>query len=402
MFIHLNRIVLFWLLVCLSACGSDSSPPTMETLGQALFSDTNLSRDRTQSCATCHNPDHAFIDDRLDGSGETAAVSVGDDGFSIGTRNSPTASYARFAPSFVANGTRQRPTRHSTNTSYAGALGGQFLDGRETDLEGQAAQPPLNPVEMNMPDRASVVARLQENPDYITTFKIIFGDDIFDDVDAAYVAMTEAIAAFERTETFASFDSKYDRSLLALDDPNHYKLTIRESLGRTLFFSGNVNCGLCHQLHSDTDFFNRDRETFTGYEYHNIGVPAHPVLGLPIDLGLSNHPDINDSSQDGKFKVPSLRNVAVTAPYMHNGVFRELSTVVQFYNFMNNGTPTVNPETSMTWNPAEVAANIATAELSLGNAFSAAEAEAMVCFLRTLTDARYEALIEENGIDCSI
>ncbi len=386
-------------LSAIAACSEHSPDPVFGTkakLGKALFSDTNLSLNRTQSCATCHSPDHAFIDPRLDGGDRVAAVSTGDDGFSLGTRNSPTAAYAMFAPGFEVNGTRQRPSRHSTTNIYSGALGGQFLDGRENDLEGQAAQPPLNPVEMNMPDRASVVIRLEENDDYIAGFKAIYGSTVFDDTDTAYQAMADAIAEFERTDEFAPFDSKYDRSLTG-----DYDLTFKELTGRDLFFSANSNCGLCHQLHSSTDFVNRNRETFSGYEYHNIGVPAHPTLGLPIDNGLNSNLLINDATQDGKFKVATLRNVAVTGPYMHNGVFSNLATVVRFYDFMNNGDPLNNPETpGIPWAAAETAVNIATAELAVGKNFSDFEVEALVCFMRLLTDKKFEHFIETQGIDC--
>ncbi|MCG7957383.1 MAG: methylamine utilization protein MauG, partial [Candidatus Thiodiazotropha endolucinida] len=78
-----------------------------EALGEALFSDVNLSVNRTQACSTCHNPDRAFIDDRLDAFGEIGAVSLGDDGISLGDRNTPSAAYAAFSPEFY-EGTRDR------------------------------------------------------------------------------------------------------------------------------------------------------------------------------------------------------------------------------------------------------------------------------------------------------
>lgn len=110
------------------------------------------------------------------------------------------AAYAKFAPDFhfKEDGT---------------PVGGQFWDGRAKDLAEQAGGPPLNPVEMGMPDKATVVARLQEDEDYVESFKSLFGDDVWSDTDRAYAAMTDAIAAFERTDQFAPFDSKYDRFL---------------------------------------------------------------------------------------------------------------------------------------------------------------------------------------------
>lgn len=391
--------------ILLAACGDGSGGngtvviATKVELGERLYSDVNLSLNKTQSCASCHNLQHGLIDNRLNAFNQVLAVSLGDDGISKGVRNAPTAGYASFSPDFVVDGERIRPHRHNNNKTYQGALGGQFLDGREADLKGQAGGPPLNPVEMGMPDKASVVARLQEDTVYVTAFRQIYGESIFDDVDAAYAAMAESIAEFEKTEVFAPFDSKYDRSLRG-----DYTMSFMELTGKSLFFSQHANCNVCHQLHSEGDVVNKFAETFTGYEYHNIGVPQNTVDAVPgPDNGLFANPLVSDSAQMGKFKTPTLRNVAVTEPYMHNGVFRDLKTVVEFYmhqrdsadvNFQNN------PETGLPWATADVPQNITTKELGMGDQFTALQVEAMVCFLRTLTDQQYEALIEDKGIHC--
>jgi cytochrome c peroxidase len=318
---------------------------SLEALGQRLYFDTSLSKNRTQSCATCHAPSHGFADNR--DSGVQAAVSLGDDGKSLGDRNAPTASYASFSPEFHQN----------KDGKY---IGGQFLDGREKDLKGQAGGPPLNPIEMGMPDKASVVARLRENENYVEAFKRLFGEDIFGSADDAYAAMAESIAAFEKTEFFAPFDSKYDRYL-----KGEYQLTLEEDLGMTLFFSQQfTNCNICHQLKKRPA---AKGETFANYEYHNIGVPVNRKIramnGLGeehIDHGLLDNPAVNDTTQDGKFKVPTLRNVAVTGPYMHNGIFQDLRTVVLFYNKYNSRSAKrqINPETGEQWADPEVAENI--------------------------------------------
>lgn len=400
-------------LCLLSACGGggsgggggvESAFSSEEALGEALFSDTNLSANRSQACATCHDPEHAFIDPRGDNSGHVSAVSLGDDGLSLGDRNAPTASYAAFIPNFHT-GTRNR--FNSQQNDYQGFLGGQFHDGRAANLEQQAAGPFINPIEMGMPDQASVVARLQENPDYITAFQRFYGDAVFDDVTTAYHSMTEAIAAFERSETFASFDSKYDRSLLDSNDPDYYFYDplSKSAAGKALFFSQQfTNCATCHQLHP----VGSKREMFSGFEYHNIGVPVNEAARLAngssvgfVDEGLVANDAVSDTAQRGKFKVPTLRNVAVTAPYMHNGVFRELKTVIQFYEQFHSGSPfTTNPETGEPWAAPEVDENISLAELEEGRALDENEVEALVCFLRTLTDARYEHLIPGDGINC--
>ncbi len=359
-----------------------STIDSVETLGRALYFDANLSRNRTQSCATCHSPEHGFADPRENASGK--AVSLGDDGRSLGDRNAPTASYAVFSPRFHRNDDGQY-------------VGGQFLDGREPDLAGQAGGPPLNPIEMGMPNKASVVMRLRENPVYVAAFERFYGEAIFDQPDLAYRAMAESIAAFEKTDFFAPFDSKYDRHLRG-----EYELTTLEDLGMTLFFSQQFsNCNVCHQLKPSPA---RAGETFSNYEYHNIGTPAHTaaraVNGVPpghIDRGLLENPAVDDPAQAGKFKVPTLRNVAVTGPYMHNGVFKDLRTVVLFYNKYNSKSSKrqINPETGQRWRVPEVPDNLSLKELEIGPALKDNRVDALVAFMKLLTDRRYEHLLEE-------
>jgi cytochrome c peroxidase len=355
---------------------------TPQALGKALFFDTNLSNNRTQACATCHDPNFAFTDPRETEAGR--AVSLGDDGTSLGDRNTPSAAYARFSPKF----------QKLESGAFAG---GQFLDGREPDLESQAGGPPLNPIEMAMPDKASVVARLWENPDYVTAFAKLFGPKVLKDTEAAYGAMTKSIAAFERTDEFAPFSSKYDRFLRG-----EAKLTDKEELGRLLFFSQQfTNCNQCHQLRSVQP---AKGETFTNYQYHNIGIPENTAARKAngskpgrVDHGLLDNPAVTDPAQDGKFKVPSLRNVAVTGPYMHNGVFKDLRTTVLFYNKYNTKDPErlINPETGKPFRAPEVSANISMKELTHGPALDDKRIDALVAFLKTLTDRRYEPLLEK-------
>ncbi|WP_420340101.1 cytochrome-c peroxidase [Roseibium sp.] len=362
--------------------GGAQSYDTKAALGEALFFDVNLSKNRSQACATCHNPDYGFVDPRPTEAG--LAVSIGDDGISLGDRNTPTASYAKYAPYFhkVEDGVYR---------------GGQFLDGREPDLTGQAGGPPLNPGEMGMPDKASVVARLRENTNYVSAFKKLFGDDVFVDDDTAYKAMQISLAAFETTPFFSPFDSKYDRSLRG-----EVKLTDEEELGRVLFFSQQfTNCNQCHQL--QTSQISKE-ETFSNYEYHNIGIPVNLEVraanGLGsdfVDPGLLDNPLVSEPSELGKFKVPTLRNVAVTGPYMHNGVFKDLRTTVVFYNKYNSkaASAQTNPETGEPWAPPEVDGTLSLKELEHGPALDAQRIDALVAFMKTLTDRRYEHLLKE-------
>ncbi len=364
-----------------SAFGSETNLPAKADLGKALFFDTNLSVNRTQSCASCHNPDHGFADPRDSVAG--GAASLGADGTSIGDRNAPTVSYARFSPRFAirANGK---------------AVGGQFHDGRAAILQEQAGGPPLNPGEMAMESKAQIQERLKENPDYARAFAALYGPGVLDDADRAFDAMTDSIAQFEQTDFVSPFDSKYDRHLRG-----EYKMTGEEELGMTLFFSQQfTNCNTCHQLNAMPA--GKD-ETFSNYEYHNIGVPVNQELRAlngkgprHIDRGLRENPAVKGAEFIGKYKTPGLRNVAVTGPYMHNGVFRDLETVIRFYNKYNSQKPAaqINPETGKPWGKPEVAKTISTKELEEGPALDDRRIKALVAFLKTLTDARYEHLVK--------
>ncbi|MBU3015911.1 methylamine utilization protein MauG [Poseidonibacter lekithochrous] len=349
-----------------------------EVLGQVLFFDKNLSKNRTQSCATCHNPEAGFVDNRDNGIASMA--SLGDDGHSLGDRQAPSAAYAMFSPEFHYDKKKKL------------YKGGQFWDGRETNLAGQAGGPPTNPIEMGMASKETTVLRLKENEYYVNTFKSIYGEDIFSTPNKAYSAMTDSLAKFEMTKEFAPFDSKYDRFL-----KGEYDLTPLEDLGRTLFFSNNNNsCATCHILKGEDKL----GETFTNYEYHNIGTPINHELRAKngvneIDAGLLNNPAVNDENQKGKYKVPSLRNVAVTAPYMHNGVFKELKTVVEFYDKYNNKERVLNPETNKPWAEPEVKETIALEELKAKKQ-NDRKIESLVAFMKLLTDKRYEHLLEEK------
>ncbi|MDO6681898.1 cytochrome c peroxidase [Oceanobacter sp. 5_MG-2023] len=403
--VTVKKYSILLLALLLSSCGSssDSSSLAFESkaaLGESLFNDTNLSFNRTQSCASCHDADKAFTDSREDDNGLTAAVSLGDDDVSLGDRNAPTVLYASLSPEFQ-EGTRSR--FNSSQSDYSGWLGGQFHDGRSSTLADQAGGPPLNPIEMGMADRASVVERLLENEDYIAAFESLYGTDVFDDTDTAYEAMTDAIATFEATDVFAPFDSKYDRSQLSSNDEDYYDYGVLSKVasGKVLFFSQQfTNCATCHQLKSQ----GYSGETFTGYEYHNIGVPVNTAVRLAngsdddfIDTGLQlNNSAVTADTEAGKFKVPTLRNVAITAPYMHNGVFNELATVVKFYDHWLTGSRyTINPETGVEWAEPEISETISLTELQDGSLFDDDDVEALVCFMMTLTDARYESLISD-------
>lgn len=363
---------------------SPSDTERQQQLGEALFHDPTLSRDGQQSCSSCHNPEHAFIDTRSNASsladGQVGAVSTGQDGHSLGDINTPTITYAAFIPAFHFDPEEQL------------FKGGLFLNGRAATLHEQAIQPMLNPVEMQN-TKEGVVAAVKER--YSEQMKTLYGEDIFEDTEKALEGIATSLAAFERSSAFSSFDSKFDRVLEGKE-----KLTEQEQWGLDLFKNeAKGNCAACHPV-PDLNSEPADK-LFTDFSYDNLGVPKHQKVHQltakaeqTIDPGLLGNPAVADNSLEGAFRVTTLRNIAVTAPYMHNGVFRDLETVVHFYN-SRDVAGALNPETGAPWQAAEVARTKNTEELGdLG--LSNNEVKAVVAFLKTLTDKRYEGLMVEE------
>ena len=354
-----------------------------EVLGKRLFEDTTLSEPAGQSCATCHAANVAFADPDT-----SHPTSKGVRPGLFGNRNTPVASYTMFSPDFRYD---------ETEGLY---VGGQFLDGRAATLEAQAQQPFVNPLEMANPDRRSVVDKVRRGA-HAALFRQVFGNAALDDVDAAYDRISEAIAAFERTARFAPFTSKFDYYV-----KGQVQLTVQERRGLELFNAPDKgNCAACHPSTSPDG---KTPALFTDFTYDNLGVPRNPdshfyTLGSGfnpagmdfVDRGLGGRTDLitDPRAEEGKFKVPSLRNVAVTGPYMHNGYFRDLKAVVQFYN--DRDLRPVCPDVVWTreadaqaqgcWPQPEVAANVNRDELgNLG--LSDGEVDDLVAFMKTLTD----------------
>ena len=391
----------------LGGCGENSkgSGVTKEELGEKLFFDKSISLTRNTSCATCHDPDYGFVDARFRKEGVdqsifvNGAFSVGDDGVSLGGRNAPTAAYAQLAPEFHYDETR---------SAY---VGGQFHDGRAKSLSDQAGRPPLDGAEMMMSDKNMVIERIKESEEYLNDFRALYGEEIFDDVNASYEAMRQAIGKFEKTELFAPFDSKYDKyreckdtggfTSECLEDGNW---SVDEQLGFDLFFSeGNTNCASCHTMNDVRN--DLSYESFSNFEYENIGSPrnieamnARSALGLQEEnamfLGLGG--TLNAPEHYGKVKVPTLRNVAITAPYMSDGIFGKLRTVLEFYDHMaGNGDHPINPETGEPWGENDYNETINLEKLHDTAPLSDRKIRALEAFLRTLTDSRYESLLPE-------
>ena len=364
-------------LVFVGTVQGQPAEDALVTLGRALFFDTALSADRTMSCATCHDPARAFTDGR--DNPVSGAASLGNDGRTLGHRNAPSLTYASLVPAF----------RRHEDGAYTGGL---FHDGRAATLEDQAKQPIVSAAEMALVSPAAVRERVLANPAYVDTFERLLGPASLASPDGALDAVATAIAAYERSAEFTSFDSKYDRYLRG-----EATLTRDEELGRILFFSDLVNCSQCHLLDRRE---NRAGETFTNHRYHNIGLPPNARLrqlaaNTGLDAGLGGHAGDDGRDTRGKFRVPSLRNVAVTGPYMHNGVFRELKTAIVFYNrfLLDNASSGINPETGLAWGDAEVPETVDLDLLRQGQPLSERRIAQLEAFLRTLTDRRYEPLL---------
>ena len=329
-------------------------------LGRRLFSDNTLSNPTGQSCASCHASANAFSDPNH------SIVSPGINPGMFGNRNAPTAEYAAFVPAL----------HYSIDDSAY--VGGLFWDGRVNTLEEQAQKPFLNPLEMGNTDANMLIGKLKNSPNY-GYYTQVFGE--VTDVTAAFNNIATALAYFERSDTFSAFTSKYDYYL-----KGQATLTASEMNGLNLFNDTlKAMCGNCHLTTPDAV---SGKVLFTDFSYENDGVPRNPdnpYYSIPstynafgsnyIDLGLGDF--VNDSDNYGTFRTPTLRNIALTAPYFHNGCFSTLEQVVHFYNTRDvAGSGFAAPEYAPTIDHTET-----------GNQHLTAQEEAdIVAFLKTLTD----------------
>lgn len=373
------------LLISVAWAGSEKD---LAKLGGLLYKDKNLSLNKNQSCKTCHHSAAGFADPENLRDPISFPVSDGSDPTLFGGRNAPSAAYAGFSPVF------------SWDDAIGGYVGGMFWDGRATGerlgdpLAEQALGPFLNPVEMGMEKSAVVLAVSVSN--YADLFARVFRGTDFTDVDGTYDNIGRAIAAFERGATVTQFNSLFDKfwaacrqrgiDVSSIDTATNLTtlpegiLSATQLQGLALFNdTAKGNCAACHPT---TDYIDSagtlHPPLFTDFSYDNIGLPTNPrveyLSGVaPPDLGLGGF--VEDSSQDGKFKVPTLRNVAKSAPYGHNGYFPTLQEIVIFFNTRDAGM----------WDDPEVAATVNFTELGeLG--LTRQEELQLVSFLGTLTD----------------
>ena len=254
-------------------------------LGKRLFFEKALSADGLLACASCHVPDKGFSDPQQ---------------FSVGIRGQ--------------KGTRQAPA--ALNRVFSRK---QFWDGRAASLEEQALGPVTNPIEMGNPDMKGTIARLQKDAGYLAEFKQAFPDEA---EPISERTVSRALASFERT--IMTGNSAYDRFTQRDDKSAMSEAALR---GYQLFL-GKAGCASCHVG------FN-----FTDESYHNLGTATgtkKPDLGRFAVSKLDGH--------QSAFKTPTLREVANTAPYMHDGSFKTLEEVVAFYNQGGRLNPSLSPK----------------------------------------------------------
>lgn len=268
------------------------NPPTAEAivLGRKLFHEVKLSSDNTLSCASCHRPDLYFAD------GQAVAIGVNKQ---FGPRNTPTV----------------------LNAAYGVT---QFWDGRAATLEEQAGGPIANPKEMNLPHNLCV-SKLNADPAYRAEFAKVFGPG-----PVTINKIEKALASFERI--LLSGNSPFDRYQYGGEKTALSPAAIR---GLAVFTDKNRgNCVTCHII-------GEKFALFTDGKYHNLGA-GMDATGELKDLGRFVQTGLE--ADRGAFRTPSLRNVAKTAPYMHDGSLKTLKEVIDFYLGGGNSTPQLDKE----------------------------------------------------------
>jgi len=304
----------------------DDNPLTISgiELGRRLFYDPRLSADSTQACANCHLQDFNFSDFNQ--------FSTGIDGIQ-GDKNAMAIVNLAWQSTF-------------------------FWDGRSIAMEEQALEPIVNPIEMH-DTWENVVKKLKADQMYQEQFTKAFGENSINSDNA-----TKAISQFERT--MISANSKYDQGFLM--QPQFANFTNREFDGYTFF---NNEVGDCFHCHAEPIF-----GSFGSLQFSNNGLDSNIVTGTGRE-GVTNNP--NDR---GKFKIPTLRNIEFSFPYMHDGRFQSLAEVIEHYNIGGHWSPTIDENMKA---------------VGVGKNWSPYEKAALIDFMKTLTD--YEFLADTTFSD---
>jgi cytochrome c peroxidase len=294
-------------------------------LGRQLFFDPSLSASGRLACASCHDPAHAYGPP-----GEAAVMPGGKDMRQSGLRAVPSLRYLQATPAFTEH------FRDSDDEGDAsvdnGPTGGLTWDGRVDRGRDQARLPLLSPLEMANDSPAAVVEAVRRSP-HAELLRRAFGETIFADPDRAFDGILQALEAYEQRYTeFFPYSSKYDAFL-----DGKAELTAPEARGLALFNDPEKgNCAHCHLSARSND---GAPPQFTDYGLAALGVPRNPAIPANADpafydLGMCGplRRDLADRGEYcGMFKLPSLRNVALRRAFFHNGMFRTLRQVMEFY-----------------------------------------------------------------------
>jgi cytochrome c peroxidase len=306
-------------------------PPSVEQLtaiGRAMFFDKTLSANGRVACASCHDPAFAF------GPSNGAAVQPGVRATVRGFRATPSLRYLHSLPPF----SEHHFDNEGDDSVDLGPTGGHTWDGRAGSAHEQARLPLLAPDEMGNADEAAVVRRLERAP-YADQMRAAFGADVFADTAQAFMAATVALEVFQQSpREFYPYSSRYDDVLRG-----QATLTPREARGLALF--NDPSKGNCASCHLSTPTADGAFPLFTDFGHIAIGVPRNEGLRANddprfFDLGLCGPlrrdlavkpgaPDANGYC--GRFRTPSLRNVALRKVFFHNGAVRSLDEAVRFY-----------------------------------------------------------------------
>lgn len=372
-----------------------------ESLGRKIYFDSRFSEPSgMQSCASCHLPYQGFVGfgDMPSGPntrGFRSGIGEGAFGGRFGNRKPPSSAYATFSPIFTFNPIDQ---------DFEGGL---FWDGRATGLVtgvpagDQALGPFTNPAEQNHPTQKSVLVKILDDKTYRDMWARAWGVSLRIDspesIAENYKKVGLALAAYEGSKEVNQFTSKFDAFL-----KNEVQLSVLERQGMRLFEQ--AECDNCHTMEAEAG----TPPLFTDFSYYNIGLPQNTEFlnslsrgsissldgGLGSVLAKSNNSQWQALAIEnmGKFKTPTLRNVAKgesNKRFMHNGVLKSLKEVVHFYNTRDIRVENwPRPEFPETMNDRRVG------NLRLSNA----DEDAIVAFMRTLSDGWKPGVTNNQGV----
>jgi len=367
-------------------------------VGQQMFSDPSLSGSGRISCATCHDPNHAYAP------GNALAVQPGGKSMSLfGTRAVPSLRYKQFTPPYAD--LLVNPDGYSA----PGPGGGFTQDGHAPTLADQAKIPLLAVNEMANKSAADVVDKISRSA-YADLFRAAFGADAFKRPDEAFQHAAEALQAFQLEDySFHPFSSKYD---LHVRHKIGGQFSDAEKRGLGVFLDPKKgNCAACHFTGAG---LRGSSGLFTDYSYEAIGVPRNPDIPANrdpqhSDLGLCDRPDHrlpHGARYCGMFKTPTLRNVATRQVFFHNGRIKSLREAIRFYNTRDTSPELWYPRVGgvvQKFNdlPRQFQANIDRQAPLIGQTAGSTpvlteqDIDDLVVFLNTLTDD-YEATLASN------